>query len=61
MRDLLGHASIKTTEIYARADTKFKREALESAYLGLIPKFLSKDGIWEQDQELKKWLRCLGR
>lgn len=61
VRDLLGHASIKTTEIYARADTKLKREALKSAYSELIPQPPSEDGKWEQDQELKKWLRSLGR
>jgi transposase len=32
IRDILGHASIKTTEIYARADSKQKRDALEKAY-----------------------------
>lgn len=61
VRDFLGHASIKTTEIYARADTKLKREALNSAYSELIPQSPSEDGKWEQDQELKKWLRSLGR
>ena len=29
---MLGHVSIQTTEIYARADSKLKREALEKAY-----------------------------
>lgn len=61
VRDLLGHASIKTTEIYARADTKLKREALKSAYSELIPQSPSEHGKWEQDQELKMWLRSLGR
>lgn len=32
IRDLLGHVSVTTTEIYARADSKQKREALETAY-----------------------------
>ena len=27
IRDILGHVSIQTTEIYARADSKYKREA----------------------------------
>ena len=31
IRDLLGHSSVTTTEIYARADTTLKREALEKA------------------------------
>lgn len=60
VRDILGHVSMKTTEIYARADSKQKREALENAYQDLIPK-ASTDGVWESDQELKKWLRSLGR
>lgn len=37
IRDLLGHVSIKTTEIYVRMDSKFKREALEKAYINLTP------------------------
>lgn len=61
VRDLLGHASIKTTEIYARADMKLKREALENAYSELIPQSLSGAGKWEQDKDLKTWLRSLGR
>lgn len=60
VRDILGHVSMKTTEIYARADSKQKREALENAYQDLIPK-TSTEGVWENDQELKKWLRSLGR
>lgn len=52
VRDILGHVSMKTTEIYARADSKQKREALENAYQDLIPK-ASTDGVWESDQELK--------
>jgi site-specific recombinase XerD len=32
IRDLLGHVSVQTTEIYARTDSKSKREALEKAY-----------------------------
>ncbi len=32
IRDFLGHVNIKTTEIYARADTETKRKAIENAY-----------------------------
>lgn len=60
VRDILGHVSMKTTEIYARADSKQKREALENAYQDLIPK-PANDGVWESDQKLKEWLRSLGR
>lgn len=31
IRDFLGHESVKTTEIYAKADSAAKREALEKA------------------------------
>lgn len=31
IRDILGHSDLNTTERYARADTKMKREALERA------------------------------
>ena len=37
IRDLLGHADVATTEIYARADTEAKRKAIESAYQSLTP------------------------
>ena len=36
IRDLLGHVSVKTTEVYAKADIKKKREAIEAASLSLI-------------------------
>ena len=60
IRDLLGHVSIATTEVYARADTEQKRKALENAYekVGLtnptdIPS-------WEKDPKLKEFLKSLG-
>lgn len=37
IRDILGHVSVQTTEVYARADSKQKREALEKSYTSLIP------------------------
>lgn len=36
IRDILGHADIKTTEIYARIDNEMKRKALEKASLGTV-------------------------
>lgn len=57
IRDLLGHVSIKTTEIYARADSNAKRIALENAYQGTSS---SKMPSWQQDQGLLKWLKELG-
>jgi len=35
IRDFLGHESVQTTEIYARADSKQKREAIEQAYVNI--------------------------
>lgn len=60
IRDILGHVSIQTTEIYARADSKQKREALESAYVNMIPNEITKRS-WEKDQELKIWLKNLSK
>lgn len=53
IRDFLGHASITTTEIYAKVDTEERRKALENAYE--IP---SQDLVpdWEADKGLMAWL-----
>jgi len=56
----LGHVSIQTTEIYARADSKQKREALEAAYIDIIPS-VKTEGAWEKDSQLKIWLKGLGK
>lgn len=58
IRDLLGHVSIQTTDIYARADSKAKREALEKAYANLTPNRES-DKSWENNKNLRDWLKCL--
>ena len=56
IRDVLGHRSIQTTEIYARADSKQKREALEAAYTNIIP-VQANESIWEKDSKLREWLK----
>lgn len=53
IRDLLGHADVSTTEIYARADAEAKRRAIESAYPSLTPEPLPD---WTADQDLLAWL-----
>jgi len=58
VRDLLGHADIQTTEIYARADTEMKRLALENAYHEVGPSTLP---VWQQDAQLLGWLRGLAK
>ena len=60
IRDFLGHSSIQTTEIYARADSKQKREALEKVYENLSPG-VNKQAEWEQNQDLLTWLKNFGR
>ncbi len=58
IRDLLGHVSVKTTEIYARTDTKLKREAIEAASKEIVPR---ETALWEKDADLKDWLKNLGK
>jgi integrase/recombinase XerD len=53
IRDLLGHADVSTTEIYARADAEAKRKAIESAYQSLTPEPLPD---WTADHDLLQWL-----
>jgi len=53
IRDLLGHADISTTEIYARANANAKRTAIENAYESLTPEPLPN---WTTDQDLLEWL-----
>lgn len=62
IRDILGHSSIITTEVYARADSKQKREALETAYKNIMPEAaFEATPIWQADKSLKEWLKNLGR
>jgi integrase/recombinase XerD len=53
IRDFLGHASVNTTEIYAKVDAEQTRKALEGAYE--VP---SQEDIpaWENDKSLMSWL-----
>ncbi len=59
IKDILGHASIQTTEIYARADSKMKRDALEKAYMKTHPD-LESGNLWHDDANLMDWLNSLG-
>lgn len=58
IRDLLGHVSVRTTEIYARADSKQKREALEKAYSNIMPSQSNKP-LWKENSDLLEWLKQL--
>ena len=56
IRDLLGHATIQSTEIYARADLDMKRRALEKA-AGTVPARALPP--WRREKGLMDWLRSL--
>ena len=53
IRDFLGHSDIKTTEVYAVADTELKRKALENAYPELVDSNLPD---WNENNDLMEWL-----
>lgn len=58
IRDLLGHADIRTTEIYAHADSDAKRKALEKASpIQSSQQFPS----WTEDNALLSWLQSFGK
>ena len=59
IRDLLGHADVSTTEVYARADERFKREALMMAYPSPSPD--TEETAWQKDTDLLAWLKNLGK
>ena len=56
IRDILGHADLSTTEIYARASTEAKRKALEAVYDQVVSAELAE---WNQDPDLLNWLTNL--
>ena len=58
IRDLLGHVSVKTTEVYAKADAMHKRQAIEAASKEIIP---AEKAEWDEDSSLKDWLKNFNR
>ncbi len=60
IRDWLGHSSVKTTEIYARADSEMKRAALQRAASAVMPQ-QNPQSSWAEDVTLMKWLDTLGK
>lgn len=56
IRDILGHADISTTDIYARADTESKRKELERAFPDITPNAPSS---WNHDENLLEFLNSL--
>ncbi len=58
IRGLLGHVSVQTADVYARADSRQKREAFEKAYIDINP-CAAKLKSWEKDGNLLEWLKNL--
>lgn len=58
IRDILGHADLKTTDIYAKANTEMKRAALCIANNNVVPAASAK---WNEDKDLMVWLTSLGK
>ena len=58
IRDLLGHSSVTTTEVYARADAQMKRKAIEAASKEIVPEEKS---LWDNNADLKNWLKNFNR
>lgn len=58
IRDFLGHSSVTTSEVYARADTRMKRLALEQAY---SPTIVDDVPAWQEDHDLLSWLQKICR
>ena len=55
---LLGHVSVKTTEVYAKADARLKREAIEAASKEIVP---PEEAAWDTDTDLREWLKSFNR
>jgi len=56
IRDLLGHSSVQTTEIYAKASAARQRRAIEAASKAIVPE---EDALWENSISIKDWLKGL--
>jgi integrase/recombinase XerD len=54
IRDILGHESVQVTEVYAKADSKLKREAIERAYTDTTPETVPS---WLVNDDLLAWLK----
>lgn len=58
IRDILGHCSVQVTELYAKVDSKQKREAIEKAYTDVTP---SEEPMWKKNNDLMEWLKNFNR
>lgn len=58
IRDLLGHSSVTTTEVYARTDANLKRKAIEAASKEILPQ---EEAKWDNDTNLREWLKSFNK
>lgn len=58
IRDILGHTSVQVTEIYAKTDSRQKREAIEKAYIDVTPEDTPS---WLTNDDLLDWLKSFNR
>lgn len=58
IRDLLGHTSVSTTEIYAKTETAKRRRAIEEASKNLVE---PEEASWENNKSLKDWLKSFNK
>jgi integrase/recombinase XerD len=58
IRDILGHTSVQVTEVYARTDSRQKREAIENAYTDVTPKDTPS---WLVNDDLLDWLKSFSK
>lgn len=58
IRDFLGHADLKTTEIYSKTNVEMKRKVLEKMDNTIVPGAMDS---WIKNKELIEWLHKLGR
>ncbi len=58
IRDILGHSNVQVTEIYAKTDSKKKREAIEKAYTDVTP---PEKALWQKNDDLLDWLKSFDK
>jgi integrase/recombinase XerD len=59
IRDILGHADIRTTDVYARADLEMKRDALKKTAAATHASVAPSLPTWRDDSTLLDWLSSL--
>lgn len=58
IRDLMGHVSVKTTEVYAKADVAKKQKAIEEASKNILPNEIP---VWQNNNGLMNTLMKMGK